>query len=89
MPTISCTSRLSAVGPTQPVTYPGTTVAELLTATQNDFPRLQSYLLDDQGRVRKHVAIFVDGQLHPRNAVLQQSLSDDSDVHVMQALSGG
>jgi len=89
MPTISCTSRLAAVGPVQAKTYPGTTVSGLLDAAHTDYPRLQSYLLDDQGHVRKHVAIFVDGQLLPRSSVLQHPLTTHSDVHIMQALSGG
>ena len=60
-----------------------------LDAVAVRYPRLKSYLLDDQGRVRKHVAIFVDGALCPRDTVLARALTPRSDVFVFQALSGG
>jgi hypothetical protein len=86
---IAFTRHLEAVGPTAPAAYPGATVGELIDAVAADYPRLKSYVLDDQGRVRKHVAIFVDGALHPRETALSLPVNDDSDVYVFQALSGG
>ncbi len=49
-------------------------------------PRLRDYILDDQGVLRKHVIVFVDGR---RTRDLNESISSKSDVHVLQALSGG
>jgi len=64
-------------------------VAELLRQYFSEYPDVQSYVLDDQGQVRKHVKILVDG----RNIVDRKAQSDavdqDSQVHVFQALSGG
>ena len=37
------------------------TVREALESVFAEHPRLRSYLLDDRGAVRKHVAIFVNG----------------------------
>ena len=52
-------------------------------------PRLRGYLLDDQGRLRPNVVVFIDG-LRVRDPVgLSDSLGPDSRVHVFQALSGG
>ncbi len=52
-------------------------------------PRLQGYLLDDQGRLRQHVAIFVDGvQIRDRER-LTDPVAEDSEIYVVQALSGG
>jgi hypothetical protein len=46
-------------------------------------------VLDEQGRLRKHVCIFADGQRLPHAAALSQRIRPDSKLYVMQALSGG
>ena len=89
MATVTCTSRLEHVGPCQPVDYQGGTVMEVLDALASDYPRLKHYVLDDQGKVRTHVAIFVGGTLQPRDTVLNRPISADEEVFIMQALSGG
>ena len=89
MPRIVFTRHLESVGPTAPEVCPGATLAELLDALARDYPRLRNYVLDDQGRVRKHIAVFIDGDLRPRETVLSLPLAETSDVYVFQALSGG
>jgi molybdopterin synthase sulfur carrier subunit len=89
MPRICFTRHLEAVGPCQPVEYAGRTVGELLQAVAADYPRLPGYVLDDQGRVRKHIAIFVDGALRPRQSALASPVGESSEIYVFQALSGG
>jgi sulfur-carrier protein len=49
-------------------------------------PRLREYILDDQGRLRKHVIVFVDGR---RTRELGDAVTSGSQIHVLQALSGG
>lgn len=67
----------------------GATVREALESVFRDNPRLRSYVLDDQGRLRRHVMVFVDGdQVHDRDR-LSDAVSDASELFVMQALSGG
>lgn len=89
MARIAFTAHLAAVGPTEAVSYGGATLADVLDAVGADYPRLKSYVLDDQGRIRKHIAIFVDGLMRPRETALGLALDDTSDVYVFQALSGG
>ena len=89
MPKIACTPRLENIGPIEPSGYTGTTVGEVLDSVATDYPRLKNYVLDDQGRVRKHIAIFVDGALQPRETVLNFALRDTDEIYIMQALSGG
>jgi hypothetical protein len=89
LPRIAFTAHLAAVGPTEQARYGGATLAEVLDAVGADYPRLKSYVLDDQGRLRKHITVFVDGVMRPRDAALAFPLEDDSDVYVFQALSGG
>lgn len=65
------------------------TVAEALALVFQSLPTLRSYVLDDQGAVRTHVVIFVDGESIRDRRHLSDSLRPDSEVFVMQALSGG
>ena len=65
------------------------TVGQALAATFVDHPRLKSYIVDEQGRLRKHVVVFVDGDQVKDRLKLSDPLKDDSEVFVMQALSGG
>lgn len=62
---------------------------ETLDVVFADFPDLRGYLLDDQGMIRKHVAVFIDGQLLHQRYRLDIPVSDNSQIFVMQALSGG
>ncbi len=67
-------------------------VASLREALQAAFdinPRLQGYVLDEQGHLRANVVVFIDGQRSRDRVVLNDSLKPDSQVHVLQALSGG
>ena len=67
----------------------GATVAAALGEAFAANPRLRSYLLDDQGRLRRHVAIFIDGQQISDRRGLSDALQAGSDVFVVQALYGG
>jgi hypothetical protein len=52
-------------------------------------PAVRSYVLDEQNCLRKHVVVFIDGrQLRDRSS-LSDPVADDSELYVMQALSGG
>ena len=74
---------------TPPTTVPGTTVSEVLEAVFVENPRLAGYLVDDQGRLRKHVAVFVDGDLVRDRLALSDPVGETGEIYVMQALSGG
>jgi sulfur carrier protein ThiS len=87
--TIAVTSHLQTVGPAQPQRRQGATVGDVIAALDSDYPLLLNYIFDDQGRVREHVAIFVDGVLRPRGTVLSEPVDESSEVYVFQALSGG
>jgi molybdopterin synthase sulfur carrier subunit len=89
MASIAFTPHLRHVGPTDRTRYEGATLSQVLDAVGADFPRLRGYLLDDHGKLRKHVAVFVDGVMRPRDRALDVPLTDSSDVYVFQALSGG
>jgi sulfur-carrier protein len=75
--------------PNQPLRADGTTVGDALAAAFTQMPHVRGYVLDDQGRLRKHVCIFADGRRLRREVALTQRIGPDSKLYVMQALSGG
>ena len=52
-------------------------------------PSLKSYVLDEQGNVRKHVAVFVNARMIASRSQLDIPLQPDDRVMVIQALTGG
>ena len=52
-------------------------------------PRLRDYILDDQGHLRRHVFVFVDGRRVRDGVTLSEPVDETSEVYVMQALTGG
>lgn len=51
--------------------------------------RLKAYVLDDQGHLRKHMRILVDGVAIKDLEKFNDAVQPASEVWVMQALSGG
>ena len=52
-------------------------------------PQARRYVLDDQGALRKHMTIFVDGKTIADRTALSDRVGETSEVFVFQALSGG
>ena len=52
-------------------------------------PALKGYVLDEQGAVRKHVAVFVNAQMIASRTQLDIPLGAQDKVMVIQALTGG
>ena len=68
---------------------PGASVREVLDGEFARHPGLRTYVVDERGAVRHHVALFVDGRSLARKTHLDHPLGERSELHVMQALSGG
>lgn len=89
MPRISFTPHLQRFLDAPPASVDGATVADALGAVFADNPRLRGYVLDEHGRVRQHVTVFVgDAPLVDRVA-LTDAVAPDTEIFVLQALSGG
>jgi len=89
MATVSFTSHLARHVRCPDQSVPGATVREALEHVFIALPDVREYVLDDQGALRKHVVIFVDGKQIQDRRQLSDALRPDAELHVMQALSGG
>ena len=89
MATIHFTQNLRRHLVCPPADVPGNTVREVLDRVFDANPLLKSYLLDDQNNLRKHIVIFAGGQLVKNREKLDDPVQDSTEIHVMQALSGG
>jgi sulfur carrier protein ThiS len=89
MATIVFTQQLRRFTETPEVTTGAATLREALEIAFAVNPRLRGYVLDEQGHLRQHVAVFVDGNRVADRIALNDPLRADSSVHVLQALSGG
>jgi len=63
----------------------GASVGAVLDKVFADNPRLRAYVLDDQGRIRAHVNVYVND----RRAALDDAVGARDEIFVFQALSGG
>jgi len=64
----------------------GCTVAEVLVDLDHQFPGLRFRMVDEQGRLRTHMKVFVDLDLCRD---LSTALDGTQEISIMQALSGG
>jgi molybdopterin converting factor small subunit len=70
-------------------TVPGDTVRAVLDGIFKENPKLRSYLLDDQGALRRHVNVFINDMAVRDRERLTDAVSGKDEIFVMQALSGG
>jgi molybdopterin synthase sulfur carrier subunit len=89
MPRVVFTSQLQRHVPTPDCEVTGETVRAALDAVFADHRALRGYILDDQGHLRKHVAVFVDGARVRDRERLSDRVRAESEIHVLQALTGG
>lgn len=89
MPVVSFTQNLRrhVDCPTSDVS--GGTVREALEQVFQTHPRIRGYVLDDQGALRRHIAIFVNGKPLADRDRQSDAVQPAADIYVMQALSGG
>jgi hypothetical protein len=89
MPRIVFTPQLKRFTETPEVDTSATQLRAGLEAAFAVNPLLRGYVLDDQGHLRPNVVIFVDGRRCTDRMKLDDPLAPGSQVHVLQALSGG
>ena len=63
----------------------GGTVGELLHALERAHPAAGGWILDERGMVRRHINVFVNGELGGQ----ETAVGDEDRVDVLPAISGG
>jgi molybdopterin synthase sulfur carrier subunit len=76
----------SYTGDQKIVSAEGQTLGDVLHDLDRQFPGLRFRVVDEQGRLRKHVNVWLDGE---RCRDLSAALDGVDEVVIMQALSGG
>lgn len=89
MPTIAFTRALERFLPAPFAEVKGETVGEALAAAFASRSTLRGYVLDDQGALRRHVVVYVNGRPVNDRVGLSDSVGPDDEIYVFQALSGG
>ena len=89
MPTVSFTSALQRFLAAPSAEVEGGTVGEALAAVFATRPALRGYVLDDQGALRRHVIVYVNGNPVNDRVGLSDPLRPRDEIYVFQALSGG
>ena len=67
----------------------GDTVGQVLNNIEKMHPGSSSYLVDDHGHLRKHLNIFVRGDLIKDRNTLNDKVNNNDELLIFQALSGG
>jgi len=89
LPVVTFTRALERFLPAPSVRVGGASVAEALEHVFADRPALRSYVLDDQGALRKHVAVFINDRAVADRLRLADPVGAEDEIYVFQALSGG
>jgi sulfur-carrier protein len=86
---ISFTTNLERHLTCPPVRVGGGTIREVLDEVFAGNPQLRSYLVDEHGRLRRHVNVYVNEDPVADRIGLSDTVSPEDDIYVFQALSGG
>jgi sulfur-carrier protein len=89
MPIVSFTRALERFLEAPSAEVDGGTVGEALATVFASRPALRGYVLDDQGALRRHVAVYVNGRVVSDRAGLSDPVGARDEIYVFQALSGG
>jgi molybdopterin synthase sulfur carrier subunit len=89
MPTVTFTPNIQRHVSCPSTQVQGETVRQVLDTVFEGNPRARGYVLDDQGAVRPHMVVFVDGRQVRDRQHLSDPVLAEAEIYVAQALSGG
>jgi len=67
----------------------GSTLREVLDDYFRENERARGYVLDEQGKIRQHMIVFIDGEMAQDRDRLTDPVQENALIDVIQALSGG
>ena len=90
MATVKFTANLKRFYPElAPGEFKGNNVAEVLEAVNQQYPGIKDYIVDEQGKLRQHVNIFIHNAMVKDKDSLTDLVKSGDEIYIMQALSGG
>lgn len=89
MPTVEFAPALTRHVACPPQQVQAGTLREALAGAFEAAPSMRHYVLDEQGAVRKHVAVFVNARMIADRSRLDVGIEPGDRVFVIQALTGG
>jgi sulfur-carrier protein len=90
MPTVKFTYALKRFFPgLKDTPAKGIILTDILAEIEIAYPGIGGYILDEQGNLRRHVNIFINGAMIPDRTKLNSPVTEKSEIHIIQALSGG
>lgn len=89
MPTVVFTRNLQRHVAAPSTRIDAATVRAALECACRSDARILEYLRDDQGALRKHIVVFVNGRPISDRAAQSDPVNPQDEIYVMQALSGG
>jgi molybdopterin converting factor small subunit len=63
----------------------GATVLELLRALEDQHPDMRGWILDERGRIRRHINVYVNGE----RGAEQTAIEPGDRIEVLPAITGG
>jgi sulfur-carrier protein len=63
----------------------GADVRSVVRALETDWPKTVGWVLDDRGRVRQHVNVFLNGERVREDA----AVGPDDTLHILASITGG
>jgi len=89
MPTVRFTQSIQRHVGCPTLEVEGATVREVAESYFQQIEKARGYVLDDQGRLRHHMACFIDGRQIEDRDDLSDAVPQGATVDFVQALSGG
>jgi molybdopterin converting factor small subunit len=72
------------------VTVEGGTVSDVLSMLVSNYPDLRSHLYDDEGGLRRHIIIVLNGNdIRTLDAGLQAFVDKRDELRILPAMAGG
>jgi molybdopterin converting factor small subunit len=86
MPVVRLRAPLSELaGGQRELQLEGGTVAEVLQALERAHPDIEGWILDERGRIREHINVFVNRDYGRE----ETAVGPEDRLHVLPAISGG
>lgn len=89
MARISFTANLQRHVACEPAAVGAGSLRQVLDEVFAENPRLRSYIVDEHGRLRRHVNIYINEDMIADRVGLSDAVAAGDEVFVFQALSGG